>query len=269
VVVAHGVSVSSTHGRRGPAMIHCETSTRFEARKIVELIGDSVITHPVSVQAETESVRTSVASQWHVGRRVVRAVAERKIRQGRDEIAEASRRRAENRVVAVVDRVVERLRGRAEAYLSRHGSTWTWVSWGDRPAPLKLETDDGFLRLHYQPGPSRMENPLFVSWGQHGRGLRLWVDRRLFRVESDYLQAQMRDGWRVAALAALMLPESDVSASWMAEILDSPPALRVVVPSIELVVSVPAPRDSVTSWLAAAARAWRAGVRLNRETEPQ
>lgn len=257
---AEGTSVSSTRGRQGPAVIRSTARTGFRAQKRVELNGRWLVTRPTTVDAEMQQIRSLVNTRLCIGKRLVKRIARQRMRRGRAEIERKIQRRAERRITAAVDRSVEQFRLEANDKLKRLKAQFPWVGWGAEASPVHLETGERMLRLTWRDGGGEMRDPFYLVVGRPEPGLRLWIDRRAFRVESRRLRERWRRMWRGLAMVVPLLPGESSSAPWSAEFDIFPLALQVTVPSAGVMVRVPGPQDPMSSILAAAAQAIAGGA---------
>jgi hypothetical protein len=251
---AEGTSVSSTRGRQGPAVIRSTATTSFRAQKSIELNGRWLVTRPTTVDAEMQQIRSLVNTRLCIGKRLVKRIARQRMRRGRAEIERKTQRRAERRITAAVDRSVEQFRLEANDKLKRLKAQFPWVGWGDEASPVHLETGERMLRLTWRDGGGEMRDPFYLVVGRPEPGLRLWIDRRAFRVESQRLRERWRRMWRGMAMVVPLLPGESSSAPWSAEFHVFPLALQVTVPSAGVMVRVPGPQDPMTAILGATAR---------------
>lgn len=150
-ICARGKSTAETRSRKRAATIHTTTVTRFEASTRLELREGTFANGDTAVDAmQTLSVRSRVEPHLRIGRRLVRRIAQQRMRKQQDEIKRVRRRLTEQRIRNAVDRSVEQAAETAEISLWYIHTAAAWMGWDTNGMPLELRTGDGFLRLVYR-----------------------------------------------------------------------------------------------------------------------
>lgn len=254
VIRVQGKSVATTCGRKGPAVIRTVSTTVFSATKVVYLLDRTLVTLPTSVDATSLSRNSQVTSQIRLGRRLVRRIAHRRIQRNRETIDAIAERYAERRIVAAVDREVEKFRLRVSGRLDEIRTMLPWLSWGNDRKLVHLRTINRALRFSVQDGGGRMIDPLFFGWTESGSRWHVWLDRRTLEALSDGIRQRFR---RLVASAAVIadrfgerwLPESTPPPRWSIRLLWSPMAVEVRELSAGGTVRIPLLADPATEFL--------------------
>lgn len=176
-IQAGGTSTAKTRSRKRAATIHTTTVTRFEARKRIELREWAFANGDTTVEAmQTLSVRSHVEPHFRIGRRLVRRVAQQRMRKKQDEIERVRRRLTEERILEAVDRSVEQATETAETLLWYVLTARAWTGWDGRDLPLQMQTGEGLLRLVYRVCEG--DHPVFAAvaasrWGESLRAVKI------------------------------------------------------------------------------------------------
>ena len=216
-----GTSVSFTTARKGPAFIYTQATTGFTATTHVFLQERTLIAGNTSVNAAAGSQESRVDTRFRLGRRLVRWVARRRMRQNHAEIDAIAEQEAEDRIEAVINEAVEKFRTRMNGHLTRLGAQFPWLGWGEHQTLVHLATMRGGLRFSVASGGGQMVDPLLIAVGGPKGGTRIHLDNHALQTLPPRLRQRLR---RLVGMAALVssLRRREISLlPWSVELLES------------------------------------------------
>lgn len=216
-----GSSMSSTNARKGPAWIDTLSTTEFTAKKRVLLEDRTLVVGKTSVDAATRSRESRVNTRFRLGRRLVRWVADRRMRQSQAKIDAIAEREARSRITTAVDKAVDQFKERIDGYLHRFEARGPWIGWGKQQALVQLQTKHRCLCFSVRDGGGQMVNPLVVVVGGPERESRIRVNLHLLDVLTPRLRQALRRTVAAAAIASSIPRRETSRSSWSVDLLES------------------------------------------------